>query len=98
MIFVNEGVVQITTNPVQLMFDLAMIIRCIYEKIEEDGVSKETADTMVELALRFSEMSDEEIQNFMLSLPSDKPISFQDMLIHLDKQHGVTMIKNGFIS
>lgn len=98
MIFVNEGLVQVTNNPVQLVFDLAMAIRCIYEKIEEDGVTRNTADSMIELALRFSQMTDDEIQNFMLTLPTDRPISFDDMLDHLNKKDGITIIDNGMLS
>lgn len=98
MIFVNEGLVQVSNHPVQLVFDLAMAIKCIYEKIEEDGIKKDVADEMLELAIRFSSMSDEEIRDFLLTLPPDKPLSFSDMINYLDKRDGITYINNGMIS
>lgn len=101
MIFVNEGLVQVTNNPVQMVFDLAMAVRCIYEQIEDDGITRETADDMVELALRLANMTDDEIQNFMLTLPTDRPISFAEMLDRLDldtADSGVIFMDNGMLS
>lgn len=98
MIFINDGVIQLSTHPLQIAFDLTALFKSIYEKAEEDGAGPDAADKLVTFAIKLARLPDEEVESFLTSLPKDQPISFDDMIILLDNWRSVPCTNPGMYS
>lgn len=92
MIFINDGVIQLSPHPLQIAFDLTALLKSIYQKAEDDGASPDTADKLITFAIKLSRLPDNEIEEFLTSLPENQPITFDDILALLDNWQSVPYV------
>lgn len=95
MIFINDGVIQISPHPLQIAFDLTALFKAIYQKAEDDGASPDAADKLITFAIKLSRLPDNEIEEFLTSLPENQPITFDDILTLLDNWQSVPYVNAG---
>jgi hypothetical protein len=98
MIFVNDGVIQLATHPLQIAFDLTALFKAIYDKSEEDGAGTELASSLITFAEKLAIVPDDEIEQFFASLPKDQPIGFEEMIPLLDDWMAAPFKSTGYCS
>lgn len=98
MIFVNDGLIQFSPHPLQLAFDLTALFKAMYDKAEDDGLDPQMMEEIIIFAQKLSKFPDEEIEQFLASLPSDRPIGFDEIIDRLDNWRAVPMKNIKFYS
>ena len=89
MIFVNDGLIQLSPHPLQVAFDLTSLFKAAQDKATEEIGDPEMADKIITFAAKLSKLPDEEIEQFLSSLPTEKPITFDDMITLVDTWRSV---------
>ena len=80
MIFINDGVVQMSTNPLEMAADLSAFYRALDEMVKQNNLVPQTANEIRNLADALSKIPEESLVTLFESLPKDKELSIEDII------------------